>query len=83
MTRKRLSAVTMFVLATVTVATAAYAPHSATLAALSRKTAYVAPCSTTIALRSEGSFAARADTTPYPVPSPEVIARGHSAAIND
>jgi hypothetical protein len=65
----------MFVLGILTLTAAAYAPRSATMARLSRETAHVTPCSTSIAFRSEETTKAA-----YPVPSEDVIARAHSAA---
>lgn len=64
-------AVAAFAFAALVIAAAAYAPHSEALSRLSRENASVAPCA--------GGFAAADLSGPkYPVPSPEVIARGHS-----
>ena len=68
------SALTAFVFAAVVIAAAAYAPHSEALSRLSRENAYVAPCST-------AGFPTTDLSGPrYPVPAPEVIARGHSGS---
>lgn len=77
MSRKQLTTtVTTFAFGALVVAAAAYAPHSSALAKFAQKTAYVAPCSTI-------GFPASNETKPtqvaaYPVPSEDVIARGHS-----
>ena len=65
------SAVTAVAFAALVLAAAAYAPHSEALSRLSRENAYVAPCA--------GGFQSADLSGPrYPVPAPEVIARGHS-----
>jgi hypothetical protein len=66
---QRIAIITLIVLGMLTLATAAYAPHSSTLAKAAQKTAYVAPCAATPSLVSPV----------YPIPSPDVIERGHSA----
>ena len=81
MSRKQLTTtVTTFAFGAFVVAAAAYAPHSAALAKIAQKTVYAAPCSTI-------GFPASNFATPkekpqqvaaYPVPSEDVIAKGHS-----
>ena len=73
MIRSRITALAFFVLGMLTMAAAAYAPHNSTMRNLARKTAYVAPCSSTIAWDSKPQQVAA-----YPVPGEDVIARGHS-----
>jgi hypothetical protein len=65
------SAVAAFTFAAAVIGLAAYAPHSEALSKLSRENASIAPCA--------GGFQSADLSGPkYPVPSPDLIARGHS-----
>ena len=63
--------VTILALAALALATAAYAPHSSTLAKIAQTSAPITPCGSAPALTTD-------QTPKYPVPSEDVIARGHS-----
>jgi hypothetical protein len=80
MNRTKMTAITLFAIASLALAAAAYAPHSSTLVKLARATAPSAPCATTMGFPAESKPVQQAAA--YPAPSEEVIARGHSAAAN-
>jgi len=71
MNRNRRVTVTILTLAALALATAAYAPHSETLAKMAQNNASITPCGAVPALSNS-------PTPKYPVPSEDVIARGHS-----
>ena len=79
--------VLVFVLVLLAVAAAGYAPHSSNWRRASQNTAMYVPCNSTIALRSTDAGPAQVATQSanqplYPVPSDDVIARGHSGRTN-
>lgn len=78
MSRKQFTA-TLLALGSLTLGAAAYAPHSTTMKSLARKHAYVAPCSTD-PFPAQNAAAPATQAEAHPVPSEDVIARGHSGS---
>ena len=79
MNRDRRMTVAILIVAALTVATAAYAPHSATLSRMAQNTASVSPCGAVTPLSAQPAATAVASNEPkYPVPSEDLIAQGHS-----
>lgn len=74
--------VLVLILALLAVAAAAYAPHSATWRGVAQNSVIYTPC-TTPTLHSTEPASTQAVKKPlYPVPSDDVIARGHSGQAN-
>jgi hypothetical protein len=94
MKRSRLvTPVMVFTIALLAVAAAAYAPHNARLRGLAQENAMYVPCSSTLVIPTTASSSKadavkerptqQASSKPlYPVPSEDVIARGHSGQAN-
>ena len=76
--------VMVLILALLAVAAAAYAPHSATWRGVAQNNVIYTPCTAPATFRStELASAQQAAKKPlYPVPSEDVIARGHSGRTN-
>ena len=75
--------VMVLVLTLLAVAAAAYAPHSAAWRGVSQNNVMYTPCSTNTLRSTELASTQQGAKKPlYPVPSEDVIARGHSGQAN-
>ena len=84
MNRDRRFTVVILVVAALTVATAAYAPHSSTLSKMAQNSASVSPCGSVTPPLAQPAASTLASNQPiYPVPSEDVIAQGHSGEPRD
>lgn len=81
MNRNRRLTVTIVTLAALALATAAYAPHSETLAKMAETNAPITPCGAPQTFATSTDIAST-QTAKYPVPSDDVIAQGHSGSAH-